>query len=79
MMSKILSSKQAQAFRNGCMAIDTSGGWISVCFEGNECETFVKLYSEGDVMITRISKDGEVKNEEYTSLEAFEEAYTFLL
>jgi hypothetical protein len=74
----ILNNKQAQAFQAACKATE-SVGRIAAYFDNSDGETFVKVYSEGDVMITRMFKCGKVEHEEYVSLEAFEDAYTFLL
>lgn len=78
-MGKILDSKKAQAFHSAYKAMGVSGGRIAVWFDSPDEEIFIKVYSEGDIMITRMLSSGGAFHEEYTSLEAFEEAYTFLL
>lgn len=76
MMNKILSNTQAQGF---LAATKVSSGRVSVFFDKPDCEILVKVYRDGGVVVTRMSAFGNVEREEYTSLEAFEEAYTFLL
>ena len=75
-MAKILSNTQAQGF---LAATRVSSGRVSVFFDKPDYEILVKVCRDGGVVVTRMSACGKVEHENYLSLEAFKEAYTFLL